>query len=141
MRPHTHDSGSAPHNTISFNLQGCLLFLAGFSNLARKINPFYRHRLNKICTIDAPNATYCSWSPDRCLLLTATLSPHSASAATLSERPRYCIHLQARGCQTCGCPLPLSCMWTHHSSDFQARRQGWGCDNTSPSGVSAPSTR
>ena len=65
-----HNFGSAPHNTISFNLQSCLLYLAG------KINVFDRHLLNKICTIDAPNMSYCSWSLDRHFPLTAMLSPH-----------------------------------------------------------------
>lgn len=70
-----HDFGSAPHNTISFNPQGRLLFLAGFGNLAGKIDVFDRRTLTKICTIDAPNTSYCSWSPDGRFLLTATLSP------------------------------------------------------------------
>ena len=70
-----HDFGSAPHNTISFNPQGRLLFLAGFGNLAGKIDVFDRRTLNKICTIDAPNTSYCSWSPDGRFLMTATLSP------------------------------------------------------------------
>ncbi|KAG8217066.1 eukaryotic translation initiation factor eIF2A-domain-containing protein [Butyriboletus roseoflavus] len=70
-----HDFGSAPHNTISFNPQCRLLFLAGFGNLAGKIDVFDRRTLNKICTIDAPNTSYCSWSPDGRFLLTATLSP------------------------------------------------------------------
>jgi translation initiation factor 2A len=70
-----HDFGSAPHNTISFNPQGRLLFLAGFGNLAGKIDVFDRRTLNKVCTIDAPNTSYCSWSPDGRFLLTATLSP------------------------------------------------------------------
>ncbi|KAG6375727.1 eukaryotic translation initiation factor eIF2A-domain-containing protein [Boletus reticuloceps] len=70
-----HDFGSAPHNTISFNPQGRLLFLAGFGNLAGKIDVFDRRTLNKVCTIDAPNTSYCSWSPDGRFMLTATLSP------------------------------------------------------------------
>jgi len=70
-----HDFGLAPHNTISFNPQGRLLFLAGFGNLAGKIDVIDRRTLNKICTIDAPNTSYCSWSPDGRFLLTATLSP------------------------------------------------------------------
>ena len=70
-----HDFGSAPHNTISFNPQSRLLFLAGFGNLAGKIDVFDRRTLNRVCTIDAPNTSYCSWSPDGRFLLTATLSP------------------------------------------------------------------
>ncbi|KIJ10832.1 hypothetical protein PAXINDRAFT_172050 [Paxillus involutus ATCC 200175] len=70
-----HDFGSAPHNTISFNPQSRLLFLAGFGNLAGKIDVYDRRTLTKITTIDAPNTSYCSWSPDGRFLLTATLSP------------------------------------------------------------------
>ncbi|KAF9232046.1 eukaryotic translation initiation factor eIF2A-domain-containing protein [Melanogaster broomeanus] len=70
-----HDFGSAPHNTISFNPQGRLLFLAGFGNLAGKVDVFDRRTLVKITTIEAPNTSYCSWSPDGRYLLTATLSP------------------------------------------------------------------
>ncbi|TFK61344.1 translation initiation factor eIF-2A [Pluteus cervinus] len=70
-----HDFGLSPHNFISFNPQGRLLALAGFGNLAGKIDMFDRRTLNKICTIDAPNTSHCEWSPDGRFLLTATLSP------------------------------------------------------------------
>ena len=55
-----HDFGSAPHNTISFNPQSRLLFLAGFGNLTEKVDVFGRHMLNKVCSISAPNTFYCS---------------------------------------------------------------------------------
>ncbi|KAF8551522.1 eIF2A-domain-containing protein [Imleria badia] len=70
-----HDFGSTPHNTMSFNPQGSLLFLTGFGNLAGKIVVFDRRTLNKVCTLDAPNTFYYSWSPDGRFLLTATLFP------------------------------------------------------------------
>ncbi|KAJ3740333.1 eukaryotic translation initiation factor eIF2A-domain-containing protein [Lentinula detonsa] len=70
-----YDFGSAPQNYISFNPQARLLALAGFGNLAGKIDVFDRRTLNKLCTIDAPNTSYCEWSPDGRFLLTATLSP------------------------------------------------------------------
>ncbi|KAF8888252.1 eukaryotic translation initiation factor eIF2A-domain-containing protein [Infundibulicybe gibba] len=70
-----HDFGASPHNFISFNPQGRLLALAGFGNLAGKIDIFDRRTLGKVCTIDAPNTSYCDWSPDGRFLLTATLSP------------------------------------------------------------------
>ncbi|KAJ3891070.1 eukaryotic translation initiation factor eIF2A-domain-containing protein [Lentinula edodes] len=70
-----YDFGAAPHNYISFNPQARLLALAGFGNLAGKIDIFDRRTLNKLCTIDAPNTSYCDWSPDGRFLLTATLSP------------------------------------------------------------------
>ncbi|KAI6037796.1 hypothetical protein EDC04DRAFT_2523969, partial [Pisolithus marmoratus] len=35
----------------------------GFGNLAGKIDVFDCRSLTKLCTIDAPNTSYCSWSP------------------------------------------------------------------------------
>jgi translation initiation factor 2A len=70
-----HDFGSSPHNYISFNPQGRLVALAGFGNLAGKIDIFDRKTLTKICAIDAPNTSFCEWSPCGRFLLTATLSP------------------------------------------------------------------
>ena len=71
----TADFGSHPWNYISFNPQGRLVALAGFGNLAGKIDIFDRRSLNKVCSIDAPNTSHCEWSPDGRFLLTATLSP------------------------------------------------------------------
>ncbi|KAJ8507762.1 hypothetical protein ONZ45_g9899 [Pleurotus djamor] len=70
-----HDFGAAPYNFVSFNPQGRLVALAGFGNLAGKIDVFDRRSLTKVCTIDAPNTSHCEWSPDGRFLLTATLSP------------------------------------------------------------------
>ncbi|KAG5735456.1 Eukaryotic translation initiation factor 2A [Termitomyces sp. T112] len=70
-----HDFGAHPHNTISFNPQGRLVLVAGFGNLAGKIDIFDRRTLRQVCTIDAPNTSFCEWSPDGRTLLTATLSP------------------------------------------------------------------
>ncbi|KAH9483473.1 Eukaryotic translation initiation factor 2A [Psilocybe cubensis] len=70
-----HDFGASPHNFISFNPQGRLIALAGFGNLAGKIEIIDRRTLAKVCTIDAPNTSHCEWSPDGRFLLTATLSP------------------------------------------------------------------
>lgn len=70
-----HDFGASPHNFISFNPQGRLIALAGFGNLAGKLDMFDRRTLNKVCTIDAPNTSHCEWSPDGRFLMTATLSP------------------------------------------------------------------
>lgn len=74
VRP-LHDFGASPHNFISFNPQGRIIALAGFGNLAGKIEIFDRRTLTKVSTIDAPNTSYCEWSPDGRFLLTATLSP------------------------------------------------------------------
>ncbi|KAF7791046.1 hypothetical protein EIP86_002006 [Pleurotus ostreatoroseus] len=70
-----HDFGTAFCNFISFNPQGRLLALAGFGNLAGKVEIYDRRTLNKVTTLDASNTSYCEWSPDGRFLLTATLSP------------------------------------------------------------------
>lgn len=70
-----HDFGLAPYNFISFNPQGRLVALAGFGNLAGKMDIYDRRTLAKVTTIDAPNTSHCEWSPDGRFLLTATLSP------------------------------------------------------------------
>jgi translation initiation factor 2A len=70
-----HDFGMGPYNFVSFNPQGRFIALAGFGNLAGKMDIFDRRALNKVCTIDAPNTSHCEWSPDGRFLLTATLSP------------------------------------------------------------------
>ncbi|KAH7103139.1 translation initiation factor eIF-2A [Auriculariales sp. MPI-PUGE-AT-0066] len=74
LRP-VHDFGMAPQNFIQFNPQGRLIALAGFGNLAGKIDVHDRQTLNKVCTIDAPNTSHFEWSPDGRYILTATLSP------------------------------------------------------------------
>ncbi|KAG9124395.1 hypothetical protein FRC07_011779 [Ceratobasidium sp. 392] len=70
-----HDFGSHPINTILYNPQSRLVALAGFGNLAGKIDIYDRRSLAKVTTIDAPNTSWCEWSPCGRFLLTATLSP------------------------------------------------------------------
>ena len=70
-----HDFGTAFCNFISFNPQGRLVALAGFGNLAGKVDIYDRRTLNKVTTLDASNTSHCEWSPDGRFLLTATLSP------------------------------------------------------------------
>ena len=70
-----HDFGTAFCNFVSFNPQGRLLALAGFGNLAGKVDIYDRRALSKVTTIDASNTSHCEWSPDGRFLLTATLSP------------------------------------------------------------------
>jgi translation initiation factor 2A len=70
-----HDFGTAFCNFISFNPQGRLITLAGFGNLAGKVDIYDRRTLNKVTTLDASNTSHCEWSPDGRFLLTATLSP------------------------------------------------------------------
>lgn len=70
-----YDFGPGPINFISFNPQGRLILLAGFGNLAGKVDLYDRRSLTRVCTIDAPNTSWCEWSPDGKFLFTATLSP------------------------------------------------------------------
>ncbi|OCH86207.1 translation initiation factor eIF-2A [Obba rivulosa] len=70
-----HDFGSAFCNFVSFNPQGRLVAMAGFGNLAGKVDIYDRRTLNKVTSIDAANTSHCEWSPDGRFLLTATLSP------------------------------------------------------------------
>ena len=70
-----HDFGTAFCNYISFNPQGRLIAVAGFGNLAGKVDIYDRRTLNKVTTVDASNTSHCEWSPDGRFLLTATLSP------------------------------------------------------------------
>ena len=70
-----HDFGTAPQNYISFNPQGRLIALAGFGNMSGKLNIYDRRSLTKVASIEAPNTTFCEWSPCGRFLLTATLSP------------------------------------------------------------------
>lgn len=70
-----HDFGTAFANFVSFNPQARLIALAGFGNLAGKLDIYDRRTLNKVTTIDASNTSHCEWSPDGRFLLTATLSP------------------------------------------------------------------
>ena len=70
-----HDFGTAPHNFIAYNPHGRLLALAGFGNMSGKLDIYDRRSLTKVTTIDAPNTTFCEWSPCGKFLLTSTLSP------------------------------------------------------------------
>ncbi|PVF98977.1 translation initiation factor eIF-2A [Serendipita vermifera] len=70
-----YDFGAHPHNFVSWNPQGRLLALAGFGNLAGKINIFDRRHLSKLAEIDAPNSSHFEWNHDGTMILTATLSP------------------------------------------------------------------
>lgn len=70
-----HDFSTAFCNFISFNPHGRLIAMAGFGNLAGKVDIYDRRTLNKVTSIDASNTSHCEWSPDGRFLLTATLSP------------------------------------------------------------------
>ncbi|KAJ7234986.1 eukaryotic translation initiation factor eIF2A-domain-containing protein [Mycena rebaudengoi] len=68
-----YDFSASSHSFIPFTPQGRLIALAGFGSLACKTDIFDRPTFSKVCTIDAPNTSYCPWSPDGRFLLTATL--------------------------------------------------------------------
>ncbi|KAG8818128.1 hypothetical protein FRC17_010966 [Serendipita sp. 399] len=70
-----HEFGAHPVNFVSWNPQGRLLALAGFGNLAGKVEIYDRRTLNKIAEIDAPNTSHFEWNYDGTTILTATLSP------------------------------------------------------------------
>ncbi|KAG8834023.1 hypothetical protein FRC18_002717 [Serendipita sp. 400] len=70
-----HEFGAHPVNFVSWNPQGRLLALAGFGNLAGKVEIYDRRTLNKIADIDAPNTSHFEWNYDGTTILTATLSP------------------------------------------------------------------
>ncbi|KAJ7226437.1 eukaryotic translation initiation factor eIF2A-domain-containing protein, partial [Mycena rebaudengoi] len=70
---HALRPAASSHNFIPFTPQGRLIALAGFGSLACKTDIFDRPTFSKVCTIDAPNTSYCAWSPDGRFLLTATL--------------------------------------------------------------------
>ncbi|KAJ7276021.1 hypothetical protein C8J57DRAFT_228401 [Mycena rebaudengoi] len=80
LRPACTDFGASSQNFIPFTPQGRLIALAGFNNLACKTNIFDRCTFSNVCTIDAPNTSYCDWWPDRRFLLTATLHDCASTA-------------------------------------------------------------
>ncbi|EXX52633.1 hypothetical protein RirG_251340 [Rhizophagus irregularis DAOM 197198w] len=62
-------------NTVRFNPQGRLVFIAGFGNLKGEMDIWDRKTLKKIAEIEAPNSSESSWSPDGIYIMTAILSP------------------------------------------------------------------
>ncbi|KZO89756.1 translation initiation factor eIF-2A [Calocera viscosa TUFC12733] len=70
-----HNFPMGPRNFVAFSPQGRLIAIAGFGNLSGSIDIYDRRTLNKVTLIEAPNTSWCEWSPDGRYLLTATLSP------------------------------------------------------------------
>ena len=72
----THSFALGPRNTILFSPHGRFVLVAGFGNLAGQVD-IYDLEANhqRICTIEASNASVCEWSPDGKHILTATTSP------------------------------------------------------------------
>ncbi|CAD6579713.1 MAG: hypothetical protein ASARMPREDX12_009344 [Alectoria sarmentosa] len=72
----THNFALSPRNTILFSPHGKFVLVAGFGNLAGQMDIYDMEKdYQKICTIEASNASVCEWSPDGKHILTATTSP------------------------------------------------------------------
>lgn len=106
-----HDFGAGPVNTIAFNPQGRLIMLAGFGNLAGKVDLYDRRTLTRVCTIEAPNTSWCEWSPDGKFLLTATLSPRLRVDNGIKiwhcTGPLVHVHMVEELYQACWRPTPV----------------------------------
>lgn len=71
-----HSFNLGPRNTIIFSPHGRFVIVAGFGNLAGQMDIYdLEKNYNKVCTIEASNASVCEWSPDGKHILTATTSP------------------------------------------------------------------
>lgn len=72
----THSFALGPRNTIIFSPHGRFVLVAGFGNLAGQMDIYdLEKNYQKICTIEASNASVCEWSPDGKHIMTATVSP------------------------------------------------------------------
>jgi translation initiation factor 2A len=72
----THSFPLKPRNTILFSPRGRFVLVAGFGNLAGQMDIYDLEKdYEKVCTIEATNASVCEWSPDEKHILTATTSP------------------------------------------------------------------
>ena len=71
-----HSFPLGPRNTILFSPHGRFVLVAGFGNLAGQMDIYDLEKsYEKVCTIEASNASICQWSPDGKHILTATTSP------------------------------------------------------------------
>ncbi|KAL9043851.1 MAG: hypothetical protein Q9214_002975, partial [Letrouitia sp. 1 TL-2023] len=71
-----HSFALSPRNTIIFSPHGRFVVVAGFGNLAGKVDIYdLEKNYRKICTIEASNASVCEWSHDGKHIMTATTSP------------------------------------------------------------------
>lgn len=72
----SHNFALGPRNTILFSPHGRFVLVAGFGNLAGQMDIYDMEKdYQKLCTIEASNASVCEWSPDGRHILTATTSP------------------------------------------------------------------
>ena len=72
----THNFALGPRNTILFSPHGKYVLVAGFGSLAGQMDIYDMEKdYQKICTLEASNASVCEWSPDGKHILTAITSP------------------------------------------------------------------
>ncbi|GAM83282.1 hypothetical protein ANO11243_012680 [Dothideomycetidae sp. 11243] len=72
----SHSFNLGPRNSIIFSPHGRFVIVAGFGNLQGDMDIYDMEKnYNKVCTINASNASICEWSPDGQHILTATTSP------------------------------------------------------------------
>ncbi|KAJ5118583.1 hypothetical protein N7526_010220 [Penicillium atrosanguineum] len=112
-----HTFPLSPRNTIQFSPHGRFVLVAGFGNLAGQMDLYDMEKnFHKITTVEASNASVCSWSPDGQYILTATTSPrlrvdngvriwHVSAARASPLRHRLPEHPQGP-CQVCRCLPP-----------------------------------
>lgn len=123
----THSFALAPRNTILFSPHGRFVLVAGFGNLAGQMDIYdLEKNYNKICTIEASNASVCEWSPDGKHILTATTSPrlrvdngvriwHVGGGLTYNEELQELYHVCWRP-QSMPLETPLTPVPTPHAS-------------------------
>ncbi|MCJ1391658.1 hypothetical protein MMC18_004523 [Xylographa bjoerkii] len=126
----THSFALGPRNTILFSPHGRFVLVAGFGNLAGQMDIYDLSKdYQKICTIEASNASVCEWSPDGKHILTATTSPrlrvdngvriwHVGGGLMYNEELLELYHVTWRPQSTTMHPLenPLHPMPTPHAS-------------------------
>lgn len=126
----THNFALGPRNTIHFSPHGKFVLVAGFGNLAGQMDIYDMEKdYQKICTIEASNASVCEWSPDGKHILTATTSPrlrvdngvriwHVGGGLMYNEELQELYHVAWRPQSTDSHPLenPLHPMPTPHAS-------------------------
>ena len=126
----THSFPLRPRNTILFSPHGRFVLVAGFGNLAGQMDVYDMEKdYQKICTIEASNASVCEWSPDGKHILTATTSPrlrvdngvriwHVGGGLMYNEELQELYHVTWRPQSPTSHPLenPLHPMPTPHTS-------------------------